>query len=45
MEQSLWSAVPEFMRTVSRALKKHTGQDLPLNAQVGKCGEVWGGVG
>lgn len=25
LEQSLWNAVPQFMRTVSDALKKHTG--------------------
>lgn len=33
VEQSLWAAVPQYMRRLSAALKKHTGHDLPL--QVG----------
>ena len=41
LEQSLWNAVPAYMRTVSSALKKHTGVG-------GKCewGRVcvWGGM-
>ncbi|KAJ9505432.1 hypothetical protein QJQ45_009474, partial [Haematococcus lacustris] len=32
VEQSLWNAVPAFMRKQSAALKRHTGRDLPLNA-------------
>jgi phosphoenolpyruvate carboxylase len=32
VEQSLWSAVPAFLRRVNAALKKHTGRELPINA-------------
>ena len=41
MEQSLWAAVPQYMRRLSAALKKHTGHDLPLQVCVRVC--VWGG--
>lgn len=30
VEQSLWAAVPAFMRTLSTALMKHCGRELPL---------------
>ena len=36
LEQSLWTAVPAYMRQVSKALKHHTGHDLPLNANLFK---------
>eukprot|EP00775_Hariotina_reticulata_P007911 gene7911-8107_t len=32
VEQSLWAAVPSFLRRLSTSLKKHTGRELPLNA-------------
>lgn len=30
VEQSLWSALPKYLRRLSTALKKHTGQPLPI---------------
>lgn len=30
VEQSLWAAVPAYMRTLSTALMKHCGRELPL---------------
>ena len=32
LEQTMWDAVPEVVRTLSRVLKKHTGKSLPLDA-------------
>ena len=32
VEQSLWAAVPAFLRKLSVALKKHTGRELPIDA-------------
>ena len=32
MEQSLWAAVPSYLRRLNAALKKHTGRELPINA-------------
>jgi len=32
VEESLWSAVPEFMRQLDIALEQHCGQGLPLEA-------------
>jgi phosphoenolpyruvate carboxylase len=32
VEQSLWGALPTFMRHLSNALKRATGRDLPLAA-------------
>lgn len=43
VEQSLWHAVPAFMRKLSAALKKHTGKDLPLNATPFRFGSWMGG--
>jgi phosphoenolpyruvate carboxylase len=43
VEQSLWSAVPTFLRRMSAALKKHTGRELPLNAKPIKFGSWMGG--
>ena len=30
VEQSLWAAVPAYMRKLSAALKKHCGKELPM---------------
>lgn len=43
LEQSLWTAVPSYMRTVSKALKEHTGRDLPLGTQLFKYASWMGG--
>ncbi|GBF92588.1 phosphoenolpyruvate carboxylase [Raphidocelis subcapitata] len=43
VEQSLWSAVPSYLRRMSSALKKHTGRELPLNATPIKFGSWMGG--
>ncbi|XP_077253712.1 phosphoenolpyruvate carboxylase 4 [Tasmannia lanceolata] len=43
VEQSLWKAVPHYLRRVSTALKKHTGQPLPLTATPIKFGSWMGG--
>lgn len=43
VEQSLWSAVPTYLRRMSSALKKHTGRELPLNATPIKFGSWMGG--
>jgi phosphoenolpyruvate carboxylase len=43
VEQSLWSAVPNVLRRMSAALKKHTGRELPLNATPIKFGSWMGG--
>lgn len=43
VEQSLWAAVPDFMRRVSAALKKHTGKDLPLGCTPVKFASWMGG--
>ena len=32
VEQSLWAAVPEHLRRIDAALRKHTGRELPINA-------------
>ena len=32
MEQSLWAAVPTYLRKLSSILKKHTGRSLPLDS-------------
>lgn len=32
VEQSLWAAVPAYLRRLSGALKRHTGKPLPLEA-------------
>lgn len=43
VEQSLWAAVPSFLRRLSTALKKHTGRELPLRATPIKFGSWMGG--
>ncbi len=43
VEQSLWAAVPDFLRRLSTALKKHTGRELPLRATPIKFGSWMGG--
>lgn len=32
LEQSLWNAVPQFLRRLDRALVEHTGKGLPIQA-------------
>ncbi|ONK66264.1 uncharacterized protein A4U43_C06F5910 [Asparagus officinalis] len=43
VEQTLWQAVPHYLRRVSAALKKHTGRPLPLTATPIKFGSWMGG--
>ncbi|KAL5761498.1 hypothetical protein ACOSP7_017762 [Xanthoceras sorbifolium] len=43
VEQSLWKAVPHYLRRVSNALKKHTGNPLPLTCTPIKLGSWMGG--
>ncbi|KAI3763916.1 hypothetical protein L2E82_13914 [Cichorium intybus] len=43
IEQSLWKAVPHYLRRVSNALKKHTGRPLPLTCTPIKFGSWMGG--
>eukprot|EP00884_Botryococcus_braunii_P017055 jgi/Botrbrau1/4032/Bobra.0016s0039.1 len=43
VEQSLWTAVPAFLRRVNAALKKHTGRELPINATPLVFGSWMGG--
>ncbi|XP_073055065.1 phosphoenolpyruvate carboxylase 4 isoform X2 [Primulina eburnea] len=43
VEQSLWRAVPHYLRRVSNALKKHTGNPLPLTCTPIKFGSWMGG--
>ncbi|XP_061370609.1 phosphoenolpyruvate carboxylase 4-like isoform X2 [Gastrolobium bilobum] len=43
VEQSLWKAVPHYLRRVSNALKKHTGKPLPLTCTPIKFGTWMGG--
>lgn len=43
VEQSLWAAVPSFLRRLSNALKKHTGRELPLHTTPIKFGSWMGG--
>ncbi|KAF8650352.1 hypothetical protein HU200_063970 [Digitaria exilis] len=43
VEQSLWKAVPHYLRRVSSALKKHTGSPLPLTCTPIKFGSWMGG--
>ncbi|MEW5303367.1 MAG: hypothetical protein WDW36_006068 [Sanguina aurantia] len=43
VEQSLWNAVPAYMRKLSGALKQHTGRDLPLSSVPFKFGSWMGG--
>ncbi|KAJ4710604.1 Phosphoenolpyruvate carboxylase [Melia azedarach] len=43
VEQSLWKAVPHYLRRVGSALKKHTGKPLPLTCTPIKFGSWMGG--
>uniref|UniRef100_A0A7N0UE36 phosphoenolpyruvate carboxylase n=1 Tax=Kalanchoe fedtschenkoi TaxID=63787 RepID=A0A7N0UE36_KALFE len=43
VEQSLWKAVPRYLRRVNNALKKHTGKSLPLTCTPIKFGSWMGG--
>ncbi|KAL6580127.1 Phosphoenolpyruvate carboxylase 4 [Orobanche minor] len=43
VEQSLWRAVPHYLRRLSNALKKHTGKSLPLTCTPIKYGSWMGG--
>ncbi|MED6150693.1 Phosphoenolpyruvate carboxylase 4, partial [Stylosanthes scabra] len=43
VEQSLWKAVPRYLRRVSNALKKHTGKPLPLTCTPIRFGSWMGG--
>ncbi|XP_068637271.1 phosphoenolpyruvate carboxylase 4-like [Aristolochia californica] len=43
VEQSLWKAVPHYLRRVSTALKKHTGCPLPLTSTPVRFGSWMGG--
>ncbi|CAI9096316.1 OLC1v1032421C1 [Oldenlandia corymbosa var. corymbosa] len=43
VEQSLWKAVPHYLRRVSNALKKQTGKPLPLTCTPIKFGSWMGG--
>ncbi len=42
-EQSLWDAVPDYLRAVDAALQKHTGRPLPLDAAPIRFGSWIGG--
>ncbi|CDP00553.1 unnamed protein product [Coffea canephora] len=43
VEQSLWKAVPHYLRRVSNSLKKQTGRPLPLTCTPIKFGSWMGG--
>ncbi|KAI4387567.1 hypothetical protein MLD38_005388 [Melastoma candidum] len=43
VEQSMWKAIPHYLRRVSNALKKHTGRPLPLTCTPIKLGSWMGG--
>ncbi|CAD5316679.1 unnamed protein product [Arabidopsis thaliana] len=43
VEQSLWKAVPQYLRRVSNSLKKFTGKPLPLTCTPMKFGSWMGG--
>ncbi|KAK7306976.1 hypothetical protein VNO77_39637 [Canavalia gladiata] len=43
VEQSLWKAVPHYLRRVSSALKKHTGKPLPMTCTPIRFGSWMGG--
>ncbi|XP_031497139.1 phosphoenolpyruvate carboxylase 4-like isoform X2 [Nymphaea colorata] len=43
VEQSLWKAVPHYLRRVSSSLKKHTGRSLPLTSTPIRFGSWMGG--
>ncbi|KAK4763236.1 hypothetical protein SAY86_009004 [Trapa natans] len=43
VEQSLWKAIPHYLRRLSNSLKKHTGRALPLTCTPIKFGSWMGG--
>ena len=43
MEQSLWAAIPAYMRKLNAALKKHTGKELPIGTTPLTFGSWMGG--
>lgn len=43
VEQSLWAAVPEHLRRMDAALRKHTGRELPIDATPLRFGSWMGG--
>ena len=43
VEQSLWASVPEHLRRMNAALKKHTGRELPIDATPVRFGSWMGG--
>ncbi|XP_076898086.1 phosphoenolpyruvate carboxylase 4-like isoform X2 [Bidens hawaiensis] len=43
VEQSLWKAIPHYLRRLSNALKKHTGRQLPLTCTPIRFGSWMGG--
>ena len=43
MEQSLWAAVPAFLRRLNAALKKHCGRELPMGCAPLTFGSWMGG--
>nr|GEW02323.1 phosphoenolpyruvate carboxylase 4 [Tanacetum cinerariifolium] len=43
VEQSLWKAIPHYLRRLSNALKKHTGRPLPLTCTPIRFGSWMGG--
>lgn len=43
MEQSLWAAVPAYMRKLNSALKKHTDRELPIGCAPLTFGSWMGG--
>jgi phosphoenolpyruvate carboxylase len=43
VEQSLWAAVPAYMRKLNAALKKHTGKELPIGTTPLTFGSWMGG--
>ena len=42
-EQTLWDAIPAFLRTLEACLQKHTGSPLPLHAAPFRFGSWMGG--
>lgn len=43
VEQSLWAAMPVYMRKLNAALKKHTGRELPIGTTPLTFGSWMGG--
>ncbi|KAL4519094.1 hypothetical protein Ndes2526A_g00199 [Nannochloris sp. 'desiccata'] len=43
VEQSLWAAVPDHLRRIDAALRKHTGRELPISATPIRFGSWMGG--